>query len=394
MKWRPTLLSCLTSAALLGTAGLAAAESAVKIGMITTLSTGAGYLGQDVRDGFMLAVAEEDGKLGGVPVEVIVEDDGLKPEIGKQLADRFLEQEEVEIVTGLIFSNVAPVVAPLALKAGAFYISPNAAPSTFAGSACHENYFVVSWQNDSLHESAGIYANKLGYGKAYILAPNYQAGKDALAGFKRYFEGEIVEETYTKLDQTDYAAEIAKIRAAAPEMVFYFLPGGMGINFLKQYAQSGLNADIPVVVSSVSMDAAILKAVGDVALGVRSTSHWNHDLDNAANKAFVENYVATYNRTPTVYSSQGYDTARLIASALKATGGKVKEDMDGFREALRAANFESVRGEFKFDNNHHPVNDWVGRVVEQSEDGGFHNRTVEMVAEDLRDAYAADCPMQ
>src|SRR5690606_10470644 len=176
MKFNQTLLHCLAGAAFFASAATASAETPVKIGMITTLSTGAGYLGQDVRDGFMLAVEEEGGKLGGVPVEVIVEDDGLKPEIGKQLADRFLEQEKVEIVTGVIFSNVAPVVAPLALKAGAFYISPNAAPSTFAGKACHENYFVASWQNDSLHESAGIYANKLGYKKAYILAPNYQAG--------------------------------------------------------------------------------------------------------------------------------------------------------------------------------------------------------------------------
>lgn len=394
MNLKSRLFFCLASAALLGHAGPGIAQEAVKIGMITTLSTGAGYLGQDVRDGFLLAVNEEDGKLGGVPVEVIVEDDGLKPEIGKQLADRFLEQEKVEIVTGVIFSNVAPVVAPLALKAGAFYISPNAAPSTFAGEGCHENYFVVSWQNDSLHESAGIYANKLGYKNAYILAPNYQAGKDSLAGFKRYFKGEIAEETYTKLDQTDYAAEIAKIRAAAPEMVFYFLPGGMGINFLKQYAQSGLSAEIPLVVSSVSMDAAIIKAVGEVALGVRSSSHWNHDLDNAANAAFVEGYVETYGRTPTVYASQGYDTAKLIASALKATGGKVKADMDGFRAALKAANFESVRGEFKFNTNNHPINDWVGRVVEKGEDGALYNKTVEVIAEDLKDAYAEKCPLK
>src|SRR5690606_42112695 len=177
-------------------------------------------------------------------------------------------------------------------------------------------------------------------------------------------------------------------------MVFYFLPDGMGINFLKLYAQSGLNSEIPLVLSSVSMDAAILKAVGDAALGVRSTSHWNHDLDNPANKAFVEGYVAAYDHAPTVYSSQGYDTAKLIASALKATGGKVREGMDGFRTALKAANFESVRGEFKFDNNNHPINDWVGRVVEKDEDGKLHNKTVEMVVEDLRDAYAANCAMQ
>lgn len=394
MMFKHKLLQGLAGAAFAATAATASAEEAVKIGMITTLSTGAGYLGQDVRDGFMLAVQEEGGKLGGVPVEVLIEDDGLKPEIGKQLADRFLEQEQVEIITGLIFSNVAPVVAPIALRAGAFYISPNAAPSTFAGSACHENYFVVSWQNDSLHESAGIYANKLGYKRAYILAPNYQAGKDALAGFKRYFEGEIVEETYTKLDQTDYAAEIARIRAAKPDMAFYFLPGGMGINFLKQYAQSGLSSEVPLVLSSVSMDAAIIKAVGDVALGVRSSSHWNQDMDNNANKAFVTGYTAAYGRAPTVYSSQGYDTAKLIASALQATGGKVKEDMDGFRAALRAAKFDSVRGEFKFDKNHHPINDWVGRVVEKDANGNLQNKTVEVIATDLRDAYADECAMQ
>ncbi len=386
------LKTLLAATALCALATAGTAQDALKIGMITTLSGPAGYLGTDVRDGFLLAIEEEGGTLGGVPVEVIVEDDGLKPENGRAIAERFLERDEVEIMTGVIFSNIAPVVAPLTLRAGRFYISPNAGPSQFAGKACHENYFVASWQNDTLHESAGIAASNLGYDNAYILAPNYQAGKDALAGFKRFFTGEIVEETYTQLGQTDYAAEIAKIRAAKPEMVFQFLPGGMGINFMKQYDQAGLRDEIPLVLAAPSADINILRAVGASMLGVQNTSHWNHDLDNAANIAFVASFEATYDRSPTVYASQGYDTARLIASALRATGGKVTADMDGFRAALQAADFEAVRGPFKFNTNNHPIQNWYGREVVEI-DGEFRNRTTGIIAENHSDAYASECPM-
>ncbi|PLX35674.1 MAG: ABC transporter substrate-binding protein [Hyphomicrobiales bacterium] len=379
--------------------GLLAAVSAqaadpVKIGMITTLSTGAGYLGQEVRDGFMLAVNEEGGKLGGVPVKVMVEDDGRKPGNGKQIAERFLKRDKVEIMTGVIFSNIAPVVAPMTLKAGAFYISPNAAPSTFAGKSCNQNYFAVAWQNDNLHETAGAQANGLGYKNAFILAPNYQAGKDALTGFKRFFKGKIVGETYVKLGQKDYAAEIAQIRAAKPDMVFHFLPGGMGIGFLKQYVQSGLKKTIPLVVSSVSMDHRIMTAVGDMAVGVRNSSHWNADFDNAANKAFVAGYQKAYGKMPTVFASQGYDTAKLIASALKATGGKVTADADGFRAALKKADFAAVRGDFKFGNNNHPVQSWVGRIVEKDSSGKLINRSTGVIWKDHQDAYAKDCPLK
>lgn len=393
MTLKSKLMTAVAATSLSLLSSIAWAEP-VKIGMITTLSTGAGYLGEDVRDGFLLAVSEEGGKLGGTEVEVLVEDDGRKPGNGKQIADKFLKRDKVEIMTGVIFSNITPVVVPLTIKAGAFYVSPNSAPSIFAGKGCNENYFVASWQNDSLHESAGIYANELGYKNAYILAPNYQAGKDSLAGFKRFFKGEIAGETYTKLGQTDYAAEIAKIRDANPDMVFHFLPGGMGINFLKQYSQAGLKDKYPLVVSTASMDEKIMGAVKDAAVGVRSTSHWSVWLDNAANKAFVEGFKKAYNRVPTVYASQGYDTAKLIASALKATGGKVSADKDGFRAALKTADFESVRGEFRLANNNHPMNDWLGQVVEKQADGTIVNKIVKVVAESHKDAYAEQCPLK
>ena len=364
----------------------------LKIGLITTLSGGGGYLGQDVRDGFLLAIKEEGGKLGGKSVKVLVEDDGRKPENGRAIAERFIERDGVEIMTGIIFSNISPVVAPLTLRAGRFYITPNSAPSQFAGEKCHETYFAVAWQNDSLHESAGLNATSQGYKNAYILAPNYQAGKDALAGFKRYFQGEIVGEVYTKLGQTDYAAEIAKIRAAKPEMVFHFLPGGMGINFAKQYDQAGMNQEVPLVLAAPSADIKILHAVGASMVGISNSSHWNHDLDNAANKAFLAGFEAAYDRSPTVYASQGYDTAKLIASALAATGGKVTEDMDGFRAAMRAANFDSVRGPFKFNNNHHPIQNWYGRVVVER-DGKFVNKITGTIVKNHADAYASQCSM-
>lgn len=393
MKTRNIVIATSMALAMSGIASAVMAEP-VKIGMITTLSTGAGYLGEDVRDGFLLAVAEEGGKLGGAEVEVLVEDDGRKPGNGKQIADKFLKRDKVEIMTGVIFSNITPVVVPLTMKAGAFYVSPNSAPSIFAGKGCNQDYFVASWQNDSLHESAGVYANELGYKNAYILAPNYQAGKDSLAGFKRYFKGEIAGETYTKLGQTDYAAEIAKIRDAKPDMVFHFLPGGMGINFLKQYSQAGLKDTYPLVVSTASMDEKIMGAVKDAAVGVRSTAHWNLAQDNAANKTFVEGFKKTYGRTPTVYASQGYDTAKLIASALKATGGKVLDAKDDFRAALRKADFASVRGEFKLANNNHPINNWLGQLVEKDADGNIVNNIVKVVSPNHKDAYADACPLK
>ena len=366
------------------------AADPVKIGMITTLSGPAGYLGQDIRDGFKLAM--EDGKLGGVPVELVVEDDGLKPGQGKQIAERFLGEEGIKLFTGIVFSNVAGATVPDIVDNDAFYVSPNAAPSNMAGKECNPNYFVVSWQNDTLHESAGQNATNLGYKKAFVLAPNYQAGKDAIAGFKRYFKGEIAGEIYTRLDQTDFAAELAQVRAAKPDVVFQFHPGGLGITFLRQYEQAGLMKEIPMVVAEPSMDGVTLAAVGDAALGLNVTSHWNSDFDNAANKKFMEAWTKAYNRPVTYYASQGYDAALAYASALKATGGSL-EDADAFRDALRKADFESVRGKFAFGPNQHPVQNWYALKVEKGADGKPMLKTVGDVFKDHGDAYSAECKM-
>ncbi len=373
-------------------ASAVAAAQDVKIGMITTLSTKAGYLGEEIRDGFQLAIDRQGGKLGGVGVELLVEDDGRKPERGKQIAERYIKRENIKIITGIVFSNVAMAVVPKVVRSDVFYVSPNAGPSQLAGKGCHKNYFNVAWQNDNLHEVTGKFVTDQGFGNVYLLAPNYPAGKDSLAGFKRYYKGPIAGEVYTKLGQSDYSAELATLRATKPDAVFFFLPGGMGINFLKQYSQAGLSNQIPVFGPAFSFDDRLLKAVGDAAVGVHNGSQWNHDLENVANREFVSAFQKAYGRTPTLYASQGYDAARLIGSALEAAGGNIA-DADAFRAALRAARFESVRGAFRFGPNQHPVQDLYVREVVKTADGGYTNRTVKKVFTDHADAYAKDCKM-
>ncbi|MDZ7710198.1 MAG: ABC transporter substrate-binding protein [Roseovarius sp.] len=370
-----------TAAALALAGGMASAE--VKVGMITTLSGGGAGLGIDVRDGFMLAIEQS----GRDDIEVVIEDDQRKPDIAVQLSDKMIQSEKVDVLTGIIWSNLAMAVIPGAVAQGKFYLSPNAGPSALAGKGCHQNYFNVAWQNDNLHEAAGAYANGAGYENSFILAPNYPAGQDALTGYKRFYEGAVAGEVYTQLGQTDYAAEIAQIRASGADSVFFFLPGGMGISFLKQYADSGVG--LPVVGPAFSFDQGILQAVGPAALGVVNTSQWSKDLDNAANVAFVESFAAKYDRLPSLYASQGFDTANLLISALEKAD---VSDQDAFREALRAADFASTRGDFAFGPNHHPVQNIYAREVIQEGDV-FTNKVIGVALEGHSDAYAAECKM-
>ena len=366
-----------------------AQRAPLRIGVITTLSGPGGYLGADARDALQLAAEMEGGRLGGVPVEFVVEDDALRPAQGKQIAERFLRNERIRLFTGVIFSNVLGAVVPDILDADGIYVSCNAGPSNFAGRECRRNYFVVSWQNDNLHESAGALANIMGYQRVFILAPNYQAGRDALTGFKRLFRGTITNEVYTRLDQTDYAAEMAQIRAARPDAVYHFHPGGLGIAFLRQYAQAGLLGTIPQVLPAPSMDVVTLAAVGDAAEGVDVSSHWNSDFDNAESRRFVEAFRRRYNRTPTYYAQQAYDTALAIGAALRGTGGSVN-DLEAFRTAMLRADFPSTRGKFRFGPNQHPIQDWYALKVERV-GGQLALVTKRKILENHSDAYAAAC---
>ena len=356
----------------------------VKVGMITTLSGGGSGLGIDIRDGFALAVKDEPN------IEIISGDDQRKPDVAVQLADKMIQSDKVDIITGIVWSNLAMAVVPAVVNQEKFYLSPNAGPSLLAGKKCHKNYFNIAWQNDNLHEAAGGYASSAGFKNSFIIAPNYPAGKDALTGYKRYFKGSIENEVYTKLGQTDYAAEIAKIRASNADSVYFFLPGGMGIAFIKQFSQAAV--DVPLVGPAFSFDQGILKAVGNAALGIKNTSQWSKDIDNIENKKFVEDFELAYGRLPSLYASQGYDTGKIIVSAMANANIK---DMDAFREALRRApsqGFKSTRGKFSFSSNHHPIQDiFVREVVE--ENGILTNKLISSGLVDHSNAYVDQCKM-
>ncbi|HHX90637.1 MAG TPA: ABC transporter substrate-binding protein [Paracoccus sp.] len=361
------------------------AQAEVTIGMITTLSGGGAGLGVDARDGFLLAIEQSDN---ASDIRLVIEDDAQRPEMAVQIAERMVQSERADILTGIIWSNLAMAVVPSVVAQDIFYLSVNAGPSALAGANCHQNYFNVAWQNDTLHEAAGQTANELGYTNAFIMAPNYPAGTDALNGFKRYFEGELAGELFTQVGQTDYAAEIAQIRASGADSVFIFLPGGMGISFMRQYEQSGVG--LPIVSAGFSFDQDVLPAMGTAALGVINTGQWSPDLENPTNAAFVASFQEAYGRLPSIYASQGFDTANLILAALETAD---VSDQDAFREALRAADFDSVRGSFAFASNHHPIHSIHVREVVDI-DGTLTNRIIGTAfGEDYRDVHGAECSM-
>ena len=389
MKPGSILLAALTawSVSVVG----AAAEDKVKVGLIVTLSGPSAVLGGQVRDGFDLAVKTLGGKLGGLDAEVTIVDDELKPDVAVTKVKGLLERDQVNFVVGPVFSNVLQAIHKPVTESNAFLISPNAGTSNFAGKQCNPNFFVTSYQNDQVHEVLGKYAQDKGYKSAFLLAPNYQAGKDSLAGFKRDFRGEIVDEVYTPLGQLDFSAELAKIAADKPEAIFTFMPGGMGVNLVKQYRQAGL-ASIPFL-SAFTADELTLPAEKDDALGFLGGANWAPDMDNPQSKAFVKAYEAAYNSVPGTYAMQAYDAAMLIDSAIKGTGGNFS-DRDALRAELKKANFASLRGKFKFGVNNYPIQDFYLVKAAKRADGKYETEIVQRVFEDYVDQYASECVMK
>ena len=390
---RSLVLGC-SAAALALTPLFTAAADKVKVGFVSTLSGPSAALGIDIRDGFLLAVKMNGGKLGGLPAEVLVSDDQFKPDVAKQLFEKDIKRDKVDFMTGVVFSNIMLAALPEALDSNTFYLSPNAAPSPMAGKDCNPLFFAVSWPNDAYHEAAGQFATQRGMKTVYLMAPNYQAGKDSLSGFKRTFKGQVVGETYTKLGQLDYAAELAEVRAAKPEVLYVFLPGGMGINFIKQFVGAGLGKDMTLLLPGFSADQDVIGPVGNAMSGIFNTAHWSPDFTNPANEKFVAAFRTEYGRTPTLYASQGYDTANLINAAVRDVHGKL-EDHEAVRKALKAARFDSVRGAFRFNTNQYPIQNYYVRTVGSDGHGGLINKSFsEPILKDHGDAYVQDCKMK
>jgi len=384
------LVGVMAAAAML--VSTAAVAESVKIGFVTTLTTGAGVIGKDMRDAVNLGLEDIGNKMGGLDVEILFEDDGFKPEIGKQKTEKLVQKDRVNFVAGYIWSHVLLASYKTVVESDTFLISSNAGPSQLAGKLCNENFFSTSWQNDQTPMAMGEVLNQRSIKSLYVMAPNYAAGKNMVAGVERTYSGKIVAKDLTKFpDQLDFSAELAKVRAAKPDALFVFYPGRHGTQFFKQYQQSGLQGKVPLY-SVFTVDSMNLPLLKDGAEGSLMTQFWAPDLDTPANKRFVSGFKKKYGRYPSFYAAQSYDTVFLIKSAVEAVKGDLS-NRDGMRAAMRKANFESVRGPYKYGNNHFPIQNFYLRHVVKDGDGNHTTKIVATVFKDHQDTYAKDCKM-
>jgi branched-chain amino acid transport system substrate-binding protein len=367
------------------------AQQKIKIGFITTLSGPAGVIGKHMKDSVELALDHLDHKMGGVPVEVIFGDDQFKPDVGVQVAEEMLKKHQVDIMSGIIWSNVMMAVVPVVTGAGKVMVGTNAGASPLAGAACNPLYFSTSWNNDQSPEAMGKFLQEQGTNDVYVLAPNYQAGKDMVTGFKRYYKGRIVEEIFTKPGQQDYQAEITQLRAKNPKAVFVFYPGGMGIQFVKQYVQAGLRERIPLY-SVFTVDETTLPALKEAALGQWEARFWSPDLDVPASRRYVATFRQKYGYTPSFYGAQSYDGMMLIDSAVRMNKGSLK-DTKAVVMAMRKANYNSIRGPFTWNVNQHPIEDFFLLQAEKGVTGEVEMHIKRKVFEKHKDAYYQDCKM-
>ena len=382
------LLVAATIAFLVGGAN---AQDKIRIGLIYTLSGPPSALGQQSKNAFELAVKDLGGKMGGKEVELFVADDTLKPDVAVQKVHELVERDKVDIVVGPIFSNVLQAIHKPVMDSGKILISTNAGASSFAGALCNPHFFVTSYQNDQIYAALGKVANEKGYKRVYAMVPNYQAGKDALAGFKSTYTGTLIEESLVPLNNLDFAPEVSKLNAANPDALFTFMPGGLGINLIKQMKQSGVQGKFPVI-SAFTADEATLPVLGDAADGIFGALTWAPTMDNPQNKKFVAEYEAAYNAIPASYAMQAYDTAMLIDSAVRAIGGNTS-DTKALSAAIKKADFKSLRGPFKFNVNGYPIEDFYLTKVVRRDDGKYQTSIVEKVLENNADSYAKDCKL-
>jgi branched-chain amino acid transport system substrate-binding protein len=371
----------------------AQAQQKVKIGFISTMSGPPAIIGKHMKDSVEVALDQLGHKMGGMEVEMFYGDDQFKPEVGVQLAEEMLKKHQVDFVAGIIWSNVMLAVVPVVTGAGKIMVGANAGASPLAGAQCNELYFSTSWNNDQSPEAMGKYLQDKGVNDLYVLAPNYQAGKDMVAGLKRYYKGRIVDEVYTKFQQTDYQAEITQLRSKNPKAVFAFYPGGMGIQFVKQYTQAGLRDQIPLY-TVFTVDETTLPALKEAAIGQYEARFWSPDLDVPASKKYVADFEKKFGYTPSFYGAQSYDAIMLIDSAVRGTKGNLK-DVKALVREMRKANYDSVRGRYQFNVNQHPIQDfYLLQAVKADNKDGVAMKILQKAFDHHKDAYYQDCKMK
>jgi branched-chain amino acid transport system substrate-binding protein len=370
-----------------------AQQKSVKIGFVSTFSGPTAVIGNDMRNSFELALDHLGRKMGGLPVEVVYENDEQRPEVGRQKTEKLIQSDRVNFVVGYIWSNVLLASLKPVVDSQTFLISANAGPSQIAGELCSPYFFSTSWQNDQTPQAMGLYMNQKGIKTVYLIGPNYAAGKDMLNGVRTTFKGKVIGEDLTQWPgQLDFSTELSKVRAANPDAVFVFYPGAAGVQFLNQYAQAGLRGKIPLY-TAFTIDSLSLPLQKDLALGVPGAQEWVNDLPNDANKKFVADFRAKHKAYPSFYGAQSYDAANLVNSAVAAVKGNLA-NKDGMRNAMRKVNYASVRGPYRYGNNHFPIQNFYLQDVVKDADGNLTLKTVTTIVKDNQDQFHTRCPMK
>jgi branched-chain amino acid transport system substrate-binding protein len=388
---RAFLASCALAALALAAAPATAQQKTVKIGFVSTFSGPVAAIGNDMRNSFELALDHHGRKLGGLPVEVIYEDDQIKPEVGVQKTQKLIESDKVDFLVGYIWSNVMLASLKPIVDSKTFTIITNAGASQLAGELCSPYVFSTSWNNDQTPQAVGLYMNQKNVKKAFLIGPNYAAGKDMLEGVAATFKGEIIGRELTAWpNQLDFSAELSKARAARPDAIFAFYPGGAGIQFVTQYAQSGLKGQVPLY-TAFTIDSLSLPRLKDLAIGIPGAQQWVRDLPNDANKKFVADFREKHKADPSFYGSQTYDAVPLLDSVVKAVNGDLSKK-DEMRKAAEKADFKSVRGNFKFGPNHTPIqNFYLQDTVKEGDE--YRLKTVATIVENDQDKHWQKCKM-
>src|SRR5690348_1372036 len=378
----------------LACSGSAFAGDSIKIGFVSTFSGPTAVIGNDMRNSFELALDHLGRKMGGKPVEVIYEDDGQKPDVGKQKTEKLVQSDKVDFIAGYIWSNVLLASLKTAVDSKTFLISANAGPSPLAGELCSPYVFSTSWQNDQTPQAVGTYMNTKGVKSVFLIGPNYAAGKDMLAGVKSTFKGKVAGEEYTVWpSQLDFSAELTKAKNSDAEAIFVFYPGAAGVQFLNQYAQAGIKAQKPLY-TAFTIDELSLPLQKDNAIGVPGTQQWVNDLPNEENKKFVADYRKKYpGLRPSFYGAQSYDAAGLINSAVVKVGGDTSKK-DEMKAEMEKANYKSVRGPYKYGNNHIPIQNFYLQDVVKDAEGQLSLKTVSTIVKDDQDRFHDKCPMK
>jgi branched-chain amino acid transport system substrate-binding protein len=385
-------------AALAGVAAVAVgmpaqAADQIKLGFEVALSGPLAIVGAEMKRGLDLALELHHNKLGGVPVKVYVVDDQANPSEATREAAKLIDEDHIDIITGLMTSNTDIAVEKTYLDAGVIVVGALAGPQQFAGKECNANAFHISFENEDWDDAEAEYMNKVGVKSVYFMGADYQAGWEKIAGAMRFYKGKAIGPVYTPLNQLDFSAELTQLGAANPQAVFVFYPGGLGIAFLKQFAQAGLQGKITIYSEDSLANEFTFKAEGDAALGLIQSGSWSAELDNPANKKFVAAFKQKYGRRPVNFAALQYDAINLIDSAVTAVHGHI-EDKAAFRAALRKADFDSVRGPFKFNNNQFPiVNIYFSKVVKDP-DGSMRAALFGKPIEAWQDLYHQQCPLK